>query len=633
MPAAWRAAIARAEAPYSHLFTPDSPEDDSHKLVEETLEIAYEHLQATSLECWASATDAQRLGSIHLSDDELLIQGEARENLVKNASALSQTYVHTFTQFNTFCAADQWTFNELVFVALAWSWYVLRGRRTQWRKEVRVRLASSKEALEDLMNARCRLASFMSRHHHLVSGKEYLTAAKLRKRNEDARLDVLNPADFTPVEWDAKVAEAARAKREEEDRKAFVANIVREGRERAKRYRMHKDLEELPETEEEVALRWLGRLTLDPVDEPDTFRPDPFWTGTAPPRPLGPRRQHSLAPAKAQKEYPAETACDALMDEVSYFAAVYYHHPAAMELLKREAKSADEAMVLSPESVALRDALTNAVPGDHAHGELWLTDPLSYPQKYLTFASQLFAQLSAERYWATAFPIHEVAINPALMDAVDAFVESRVAGSVQDGVIEDTRQYTFDALLPIGGFNMMKRMRAAVGTNRRETFFHFNAGGATDEIHEQISTPDALRAVGFNPAHPLYDYVVMALLQKATYLKEGDGGIMQRCVIDTNEIVRRGPDFRKETAHGQPRKPLIVNIVGEWRVHAQGVWLRPTAGRTRGFVAAWVLYLIVLKQFHGYSLEDDTSLQWMEEPDMLGVDMPELEVGSTPLSS
>lgn len=643
MAAAWKSAIARAEAPYAHLFPVASPDDDPHGLVLDTLEIAYEHLQATSLECWANEVDAPRLDVLRLRDDELLVQGETRDQLVRNVAALSQTYVRTFAQHNTFCGADQWTFSEDIFIALAWSWYVLRGRRAHWRKEVRVRLIPSKDALEDLMNARCRLASFMSRHHHLVSGRPFLTAAKLRKRLDDTRVDVLNPANYTPAEWDAKVAEAARAKHEEEGRKAFVANVVRAGRERAKRNRARKELDELPETEEEIALRWLGKLTLerDGDNDPEVgaFQPDPHWTGTAPPRMLRPGRRHDPNARSGQQQqarpYPTEDECDALMDEVGYYVVVYYHHPAVMELQKMEAKEAQEAApALSAASVALRDALTNAIPSDHAHGELWKTDLLSYPQRYLAFASQLFAQVATERYWASRFPVRDVALNPALVEAVDAFVESRIAGGVQDGIIDDTRQYVFDALLPIGGLSMMRRMRAGVGNNRRETFFHMHGGGATDEVHEQISTPDAVRAVGFNPAHPLYDYVVMALLQKATYQQDGDGGVLQRCVMNINELARRGGDLEKTHVLGQPRRPLILHILGEWRVHDQGEWLRPlpsSLGARVGFAAVWMLYLAVLKQDHGYSLEEeDSSLEWMEEPDMLAVELPTLAVASTP---
>lgn len=624
MAAAWKSAIAKAQAPFAHLLP--SKSEDPHPLILSTFELAYEHLRESDLEYLCNEADAPHLDSLFLDPEQLLVQGLLREQLIKNVDDLTRMYIRDFSQFNVHRAMNQWTVNELCFVTLALANYVIKGRCAlicgvlAWRKEIRTRTLPAKDVLQDLMNARTRLAYAMSRHHHLVSGVPFLTAGKLKERNEKTRTDVLNPADFKPVEWEQKVKESETNKREEEQRKAFLSKVVLEGKERAKRSRARLDRDELPETEEEIALRFLGRMTLAEHGDNEPYEPDPFWSHNPPGRYVRPGRQQQARgdePGRGAKAYPTKTECDMLMDEVSYFIAIYYQRPAALRLLFQEFTEVHAAtpLTLSPDAVKLRNTLTNSTPEESAHGELWKTDIETYPLRYVTFASQFFAQVYAERYWSARFPCQDVNVAQVHVDAIDDFVASRLVLGVQEGVIEETRHHTFDEMLPIGSWNMMSRIRPGVGSNRRDTFFQYNGPNATDEIYEQINTAEALQAVGFNTSHPLYDYVVMAMIQNASYMDDGQAGVLQRCIIDVNQLVRRGKDLDTTQLMGEKRKPLIVRILGEWRVHDQGVWHRPlTEGVVSSrFAAVWILYLSLLKLHHGFSLEDGLSLAWMEE--------------------
>jgi hypothetical protein len=622
----WKSDLRRLSAQYAHLD--DSQIDvseDIHPLVESVLEIAYTYLIHTNLEHLSSEADADRVEEFKLLDEEILIQGETRTLLEQKTETLRQKYISNFSQYNVHIAENMWTMNEEIFVALAISHYILHSRKSYWVREVRLRTDPVKKSFEALMDSRCRLAYFISRHHHLVSGVKYLTQSKLMERNEESKLENKNKALYTPTQWQEMIDTHERNEREANERKQVIERIIQEGKHRAKRSR-----DEDNDNDEERALQQLCqqlRIAEQEKEEKittDDFIPDIFWRKagkTSLPgayRPVPPPIRTSPA-----RGFPTEEECRKWMDEVSFFITCYYSKDAAVHLLEHEFKQVHEItpLSLSTESIALRDKLTNATPSDGAHGDLWKVEIESYPCRYVTFASQFFAQVWCERYWSTRFPVKEIHIAKQFTDAVDEFVASRVVYGVQEGVIEEMRHAAFDGLLPIGGWNMVSRIRAGVGNERRTTFFQFHGTNASDQIYEMFCSVEAIKVVGFDTSHPLYDYVVMAMIQNAAYNDDGDFSMLSRCLMEVNQLCRRAKDLEKREAWGSPRRPIIIYITGEWRVHHDTYWLKPARNR---FADAFLIYLMVLKQYCEFSLEDRTDLSYMQDL-FGGTSLPSLE--------
>jgi hypothetical protein len=560
MRALWKSIVKKErEEKYSQFYEAE----DAYAVMERLVSACDEHLSDTSLEYLASATERC-----------ILPEGLTRGGLEKDTSALKTMFLESFPLHNLPRKDLKPTKNELQFMALARAHYVscARGRGDWATREVKVRTAPAADSIRALLDARIRLGCAMSTHGHVIKGVPYETAEQRRARREEERMDRLCPLDHTINEWEElrqkqRMEEAKEV--EEEQRKALlIREAVQVARHMKKRKAPADDLYE-----------WDNE---DPDEEPIPKGDATLLASTFPP------------PAP----YPD---LEDLFDEVSFFLTTYW-----VEGNEEVAKfvELDKEIEPSPECVKARDALTNSASG----GDLGMCWADNCASSYLIMATAFFAASWTEYMWKAKFPVRDVQVPLPWMEGFASYIIDRLEIQLQDETCKMFSSASFEMLMPIGARSLVQRMLGARGGAARKLVYRLHSVAVVAECDELISTESAIRLIGYDESHPLFDALAATFVAMSCFGEHTDFSMIDRCTVATSDLIQRGRAFDLK---GPLRRPLITRLCGEWLVHdcVTDQWIRPFPNK---FSSSWMVLLSLLKESHRYSMDSMTDLSYWD---------------------
>jgi hypothetical protein len=551
----------QAEIERSETFGLFYENEDAYVIVDRLVQTCDEHLARTSLEYLASASEQCILPpglTIH------------PDTLKADVDALQQLFLRDFMTFNQPRKDLKPTKNELVFMALARAHYISNARARWAHHEPRLRIS---EAVRPLLDARIRLGCAMSVHGHLVKGLPYETVEQRRKRRQEERIDGLCPLDFTYGEWEEMKEKQRKEEAKDAEEDSRKSAVIREAAQIAR----HKKRKAVRESHDEVG-------ELYPSDEDD----DPI--------PKGDEYSIRLSDFPPPSPFPS---LESLWDEVSYFLTCYWVE--GPESVARYI-DAHKDVTPSPAMIQSRDRLTNSASGGDL-GLLWSDNAATH---YLIMATQFFAQAWTEHRWKSRFPIRDVEVPDDWQQGFTTYVVDRLEMQLQDENVKEFSSGVFELLMPIGGRGLFQRLQAARGGAARKLVYRMQSVAAVSEIEEMLSTEAAIKLIGYDDTHPLYDPLVLMLVQMSCYAENPDFSMTERCMVQTSDLLQRGKALELRDSM---RRPLIVRVCGEWMVH-DDEWIRPFPQR---FSSAWMTFLSLLKDKYNFQMDTINDLSYWEQ--------------------
>ena len=265
------------------------------------------------------------------------------------------------------------------------------------------------------------------------------------------------------------------------------------------------------------------------------------------------------------------------------------------------------------------DAYTNETQ-EGRHGFLWKTEVDWFAKSFLVTASQAMAQIWTEEYWYDLYPRVELRINPLSIEQCHQWVRARMELEIDDAVTTVMRFTTFERMMPMGARNIVMRLSGSQASDPKTVCFKMLSTNIAENISEMFEEETAVRLIGYDTTHPLYDCLFMALVD--IEMSGGGSGIKfrQQQVISANELsARAGSELRKTTGKGlEPRRPVIVQVKDEWMVHHDNRWWIDESNKDT-FMGAFLIYLHLMHTEFNDRLESHDNLEhWMKPGSHLG---------------